>query len=68
MCADGAAPGCQETHAAMTEMFPLEIAAWGLRPSLYRGRPERRRFHQLWVSPELHRGGSASSLEAKWPW
>lgn len=30
MCADGGvAHGCQETHAAVTEMFPLEIAAWG---------------------------------------
>lgn len=30
MCADGGvAHGCQETHAAVTEMFLLEIAAWG---------------------------------------
>lgn len=25
-------------------------------------------FVKLWVSPELHGGGSASSLEAEWPW
>lgn len=70
MCADGgAAHRCQETHAAVTEMFPLEIAAWGAEAlPLQRETRETEDFVKLWVSPELHRGGSASLLEAEWPW